>query len=396
MKKKRCIPNEDDSRTHSGRGGKMRGKAFKKWRELRVAGLCVGVDQYPYIDNLHNAVKDAEDVSRELKALPRCYSEVVDNPKTAAELLRRVRARLEEPELLENPPEIFLFHFAGHGVEHDKTTYLVPGDAKLKHKDDLELECLSLVKLLKAFRDILDAPVRSKHGEKRAISFVVVLDSCRSVCQSFAKQGGRNPNIEPSAQEVGSLKYAIIYSCARTKEASDGENETNSPFAKALLDRECGIFAEGVKLEDALRSASNAVKKYQQVIRAGVVDAIPRDFCINDIITNSHPSSFDAPPGSGGHGGLGDASAGKRKRMDEDLKALLLKFKLGDEEELLAEGGVRSLEDLKELEELDIVKLRLGAPQAKRFRRLLAQEKRARDGEPCSTWSFTTSLRNAT
>jgi hypothetical protein len=82
---------------------------------LRVAGLCVGVDDYQHLRKLQNAVRDAEAVSNALRSVPGCYSEAIRNPKTATELRHQLRTRLQDPDLAKHPPQLFVVYYAGHG-----------------------------------------------------------------------------------------------------------------------------------------------------------------------------------------------------------------------------------------------------------------------------------------
>jgi hypothetical protein len=69
------------------------------WRSRRVAGLCIGVNDYQHMAQLQNAVRDAEAINKELRRMPGCYSEVICNPETATELLHQLRTRLKSPDL---------------------------------------------------------------------------------------------------------------------------------------------------------------------------------------------------------------------------------------------------------------------------------------------------------
>lgn len=136
-------------------GFPQRGKV--NWAGLRVAGLCVGVDQYEHMGHLNNAVRDASYIHKRLKAAPGCHSAVLSAPATAGELLRTVRHHVQDRGLLENPPALFVFYYAGHGIqEKGRGVYLVPANAHVEHPDDLDHECLSLDKLLKTMRQELD------------------------------------------------------------------------------------------------------------------------------------------------------------------------------------------------------------------------------------------------
>ena len=247
------------------------------WGGRRVAGLCVGVDEYKHMGLLSNAVRDAKEINKKLRESRGCFSTVICDPKTSGELLRSVRKQLQEKELLDNPPKIFWFMYAGHRIEHDKTktVYLVPGDANPEHEDDLEQECLSLDKLLKTFRDHLDTPVRKKHGEEHAIVFVVVLDSW----SPFRPRGTRGTSLYEPDPESAPGKYIVYFSCSRSTKADDGDAGDHSPFAKALLHAQRGMFAEGVPLHEAFANAAKDLKGQTPII-TGQPDAIPVDFSI--------------------------------------------------------------------------------------------------------------------
>ena len=57
-----------------------------RWDGLRVAGLCIGVDDYKHTSPLRNAVRDAQAVNAALRKVPGCNSSVLCNPKTASAL----------------------------------------------------------------------------------------------------------------------------------------------------------------------------------------------------------------------------------------------------------------------------------------------------------------------
>ena len=341
------CPQEGDSSS-------SRGKESNLWSGLRVAGLCVGVGEYPHIGNLSNAVQDAEAVCTRLKTAPNCHAAQITNTtatSTAVELLRSVRKYVQEPGLIKDPPALFIIHYAGHGIQtKGKTVYLVPGNARADHPGDLGHECLSLDTLLLTLRQELDEPVRQKHGESKAIAFLVVLDACRVNGPDRSFNGALA--CEP-APESAPLKYTIVFSCSRTKTASDGPSGGHSPFVRELLDERCGIFAEGISLYTAIANVSNALPEAQAPKSIGL-EALPQDFCIRPGPTRS-------------------GMPRRRWEADSELQALLREFKLEEQAGHLAKrGGVTSVAELKEFELEDVDKL--GLPfvlHARRFLNLL-------------------------
>jgi hypothetical protein len=241
--------------------------------------MCIGVGEYKHLGALNNAVRDAEQVNAKLNDVPSCRSDIVKDPKTKIELVRKIRTLLEEPRLQEKPPELFCLYYAGHAFEHGAKVYLVPTDAKLERMvDDCEIECLSLDNLMQLLRDKLDLPVRDNKGKERAIVFVIILDSCRNAVAD--RSIGRDLACEV-APGSAPHKYTVFFSCSRTTTASDGPSGGHSPFARALLDAEGGFFAEGVTLRDTIYNVSRAVEKGTQQSPIEVrLAAIPQDFCI--------------------------------------------------------------------------------------------------------------------
>jgi hypothetical protein len=84
----------------------MKVKHDKQWGGLRVAGLCIGVDEYKHAGPLRNAGSDAEEFSKTLSAAPGCYSGVVQpqdhdcSLKDCENLLGRQRVAQHAPPAL--------------------------------------------------------------------------------------------------------------------------------------------------------------------------------------------------------------------------------------------------------------------------------------------------------
>jgi hypothetical protein len=253
-----------------------------RWSKLRVAGLCIGVDNYQHMGQLQNAVRDAEAVNKELRRMPGCYSEAILNPKTATELRHQLRTHLQETDLAKHPPELFVVYYAGHGFLQHGKMWLVPAHAHIRDPDeDLPHECLSLNDLLEMLRRRLDQPVQKKFVTSRAVVFLVVLDACCVQLARICFDGLQA--LKPDTNEAP-RKYKILFSCSRKTTASDGPSGVQGPFVTAMCDVNLGFFAEGMALRDAIESVSRAVQSSaggQAPTVLGMPDALPSDFCIN-------------------------------------------------------------------------------------------------------------------
>ena len=100
--------------------------------------------------------------------------------------------------------------------------------------------------------DVLDEPVIRKHGQTRATLFLISVDSCRVSVRAardrLPVQDALGSEPPPSSCPH---KWTVIFSCPRTKPANNGPSGGHSPFARAFLDGQSGVFAEGLALKSA-------------------------------------------------------------------------------------------------------------------------------------------------
>jgi len=305
-----------------------RGKV--RWGGLRVAGLCIGVDDYEHIPPLGNAVRDAEAFNKKLKAMPGCFSAVIRNPADARDLLRSIRKHLQDADMLENPPEVIVIYYAGHGIQQGHKVYLVPVNATLAELDDLDFECLSLDRLMLTLRKHFDEPVREKTG--KAPVFLLALDSCRDALPTRAAVQ-EALSCEPN-KDAAPLKYTILFSCSRSTTASDGSRGGHSPFATALLDPQRGLFAEGVSVRDAIDYMSNSLQARGQTAISLRLECIPSQLCLLSV-PQQKLSSVDAT----------DAA------VDAEVLDKLREFEIEVAAGALAKHGFKKLRTLKRMED---------------------------------------------
>jgi len=330
-----------------------RGKV--RWGGLRVAGLCIGVDDYAHIPPLGNAVRDAEAFNKKLKAMPGCFSAVIRNPADARDLLRSIRKHLQDADMLENPPEVIVIYYAGHGIQQGHKVYLVPVNATLEELDDLDVECVSLDKLMQMLRRDFDEPVQRKMGEVKAPVFLLALDSCRDALPTRAAVQ-EALSCEPN-KDAAPLKYTILFSCSRSTTASDGSRGGHSPFATALLDPQRGLFAEGVSVSAAVAHMSSSLQARGQTAISLRLECIPSQLCLLPV-PHQPPSSVE-PRATAAASGAGastafspdDKAATTHAAVDEDLLDKLREFGIEDAAGALAKHGFKKLRTLKRMED---------------------------------------------
>jgi uncharacterized caspase-like protein len=148
------------------------------WADKRVA-LVVGNGKYVNTAKLPNAARDAEAMASALGTLGFEVVKGVDVNRDSMEQL--LRLFLDKAKTA----EVALFFYSGHGLQVDGRNYLIPVDAKIESRSDLNFGTVELDKILGS----LDDPARAN---------IVILDACRNnpLTRSFAA-GTRSLTVGP-------------------------------------------------------------------------------------------------------------------------------------------------------------------------------------------------------
>ncbi len=185
--------------------------------ERRVA-LVIGNSAYEHTAALGNPRNDAADMAAALGDLGFEVTRVRDANQ------RQLRRSLAQFRRAAADADVALVFFAGHGIEVERTNFLVPVDAELKSVGDVAFEAVSL-----------DLVLRAVEGASQLR--LVILDACRD--NPFARdwQGqeatrsttGRGlARVEPSGDTL------VAYAAKGGTTAADGSGR-NSPYTAALL-----------------------------------------------------------------------------------------------------------------------------------------------------------------
>jgi tetratricopeptide (TPR) repeat protein len=184
----------------------------------RVA-LVIGISNYVHASVLKNPQNDAKGTAAALRRLG--FSKVVELYDLTREQMGK--ALKDFGDTVEGAEWALVF-FAGHGLEMNGVTYLIPSDAALKRDTHVTDEAISLTQV----QAKVDAA--SKLG-------LVILDSCRN--NPFADRMIRSvgstrslgrglANVEPEGNVL------VAYSAKHGTTALDGAGQ-NSPFTEGLL-----------------------------------------------------------------------------------------------------------------------------------------------------------------
>jgi uncharacterized caspase-like protein len=185
----------------------------------RKVALVIGNGSYAHIGRLPNVPNDTAAMAALFKGAKFDAVEVRENLGVA-----RLRKALREFSALAAGADMAVVYFAGHGIEVDRTNYLIPVDARLAADIDVEDETVSLDRVLQ----LMEPAKRLR---------LVILDACRenpfagSMKRTVATRAiGRGlARIEPATSNT-----LIAFATKANAVADDGTGR-NSPFTTALV-----------------------------------------------------------------------------------------------------------------------------------------------------------------
>ncbi|MBX3626271.1 MAG: caspase family protein [Rhizobacter sp.] len=212
--------------------------------ELKRVALVVGNARYTGVPVLTNTLSDADDMCkalRELKFDVLCVRDL----KTRRDFKRAVQDFTGKL----GTGVAGLFYYAGHGLQIDGENYLVPTDARIERKEDVEDETVSLRYVMAAL------------DEARSDFSFIILDACRN--SPFTRGFTRAVNRGLAAVSDTPTGSLVLYSTAANDTASDGPSgQRNSPFTKHLLTH---MRQPGLTVEAMIKRVSAGVQNDTQV-----------------------------------------------------------------------------------------------------------------------------------
>lgn len=201
----------------------------------RVA-LVIGNGNYR-TSRLENPARDARLIGEALDSLGFDTELVIDAGKAVLETaIVRLGERLEKA----GPEAVGFFYFAGHGIQHLGSNYLVPIDAQIPD-----------TRYLKSGAVLVDYLVEEL-ARSHSLANVVVLDACRD--SAVRDSGGGMTQGLASIRDLpdGTL---VVFSTAAGQLADDGHGD-HSPYARALVRN---LVEPNRRLEEIFFSTSREV-----------------------------------------------------------------------------------------------------------------------------------------
>lgn len=116
--------------------------------------------------------------------------------------------------------DVGLFYYAGHGIQHKGTNYMIPIEADLQAQEQIEFDCVAADRVL-AYMESAATKVN-----------IIIMDACRN--NPFERSWHRSVDGNGLAMMNAPTGSLIAYATAPGKVASDGET-TNGLYTSALL-----------------------------------------------------------------------------------------------------------------------------------------------------------------
>jgi len=210
--------------------------------ESRVA-LVIGNGQYEHSRKLVNPPNDGAAMAAKLRAAGFTVTELYHAEH------EKMEAALKTFSQGLTPSTTALIFYAGHGVQVNGVSYLLPVDAKADDEATLKYEAVALDMVL----DVLD-----RQGQGAGLK-VLILDCCRD--NPYGRNwGNRNTAggtglAAPTSTPAGTV---LCFATDPGRVAKDGVGAANSPYTSGLLKH---LFTPGLDIDLALRRAGAEVQE---------------------------------------------------------------------------------------------------------------------------------------
>ncbi|MEJ7808402.1 MAG: caspase family protein [Telluria sp.] len=205
---------------------------------LRKVALVVGNGSYSHALALPNPPNDASDVCNALRKLD---FEVICKLNLATK--REFKDAIYEFSGKLNENSVAFFYFAGHGLQIDGLNYLIPTNAALRTKSDIEDESVQINYLMNELET------------RRAAVNIFVLDACRN--NPFINPvRGYAPTMGMATQLYAPRNSIVAMSTGPGQLSLDGVGR-NGTFNKNLLKH---LVRPGLGVEEMLKAVSGGTR----------------------------------------------------------------------------------------------------------------------------------------
>ena len=190
--------------------------AFSSWGqtyEKRLA-LVIGNSNYQHGGELKNPVNDAKAIATSLQELGFEVMKFENVTQT------QMKQAINGFGVKLKGYDVGVFYYAGHGIQHKGTNYMIPIEADLQAAEQIEYDCVAADRVL-AYMDAASAKIN-----------VIIMDACRN--NPFERSWNRSAGGGGLALMNAPTGSLIAYATAPGRVASDGE-ASNGLYTSALL-----------------------------------------------------------------------------------------------------------------------------------------------------------------
>ncbi len=208
-------------------------------KERRVA-LVIGNERYRSADALRNPVNDAKAVAATLRRLG------FDIVEEASDVGRTSLLQLLEKFSREAASADWaVVFYSGHGLQIDRTSYLVPVDARVDGQQSLD-------------RDLVTLDAVLHHMAKARVLRLVILDACRDnpLLRRISSTATPSSTLVRGLSRADTTAGTLVAYAAREGQVADDGRGLHSPYTQALLSH---LEEPGVDVEHMLRKVRDAV-----------------------------------------------------------------------------------------------------------------------------------------
>ncbi|MGH6825724.1 caspase family protein [Methyloceanibacter sp.] len=206
----------------------------------RRVALVIGNSAYRTVNPLKNPEADSKMVAEEFRKLG--FAEVIEKRDLSlADLSSELKAFGDKAA----DADWAVVYYAGHGIEVGGVNYVIPIDAELKTSSHVEEEAIPLDRVL--------SKVEGAHKLR-----LVILDACRDnpFSQRLASAGGGTRSVGRGLARVEPRGGVLVAYSARDGNLAQDGDETNSPFAQALVQH---LEEPGVEISLLFRKVADSV-----------------------------------------------------------------------------------------------------------------------------------------
>ncbi|BAP57949.1 hypothetical protein THII_3652 [Thioploca ingrica] len=207
--------------------------------EKRTA-LVIGNSDYARAP-LRNPINDAKAMASKLRRLA---FEVMSYTNLGQNEMKRVVNEFGD-KIAAAKGGVGLFYFAGHGVQVKGENYLIPIDANIRNENEVELEAVSLARVL--------AGMENAHNRMN----IVIIDACRD---SPYERSFRSQSSQGLASPTAAYGTVVAFATAPGSVTADGDGD-NGIYTEELLKV---METPGLKLEEVFKQVLAKVRNRTQ------------------------------------------------------------------------------------------------------------------------------------